>query len=217
MTKQSVDSLIENTTNLKEVIIIDDCSKEDYNDFFYNWLNNKTKDKDINIKYHKFENPSGVTMAWNFGVQLVTHEYIAVVNNDVLFSPEWDEPLIEGLSEDVLLASPYHTRHDVPDDWPKGSGRHSNDFNMLGCAFMTTKSGWEKIGKIDERIKIWYNDNWLVKRITVDLKKEMKEIKESYVHHLYSKTCNERAKPGFTRQVGDDGKMFEIICQERGW
>lgn len=226
MTKECLESLFASLGDRTcEVIIIDDCSRDNFEPM----LKEMSEKSKFDFFYTKAQSPIGVTKGWNKGVSMSAGKYIAVVNNDILFSPGWADPLIKALEEDekLMMACPLHTRHDLPADWPAGSTRHGNDFGgMLGCCFMmrgfdATHCMWdhreECIFPIDEEIVIWYNDNWLVNRITRDLGGAIREIPESYIHHFYSQTCNERAAPGFVRQTGEDKIAFEAICKKRNW
>lgn len=239
MTKESLQSLVDNTKHLDSVVVIDDCSVENYGKMFpysvNKWAKTRAinleindrvyeeeiKDMSVDILYKKLDKPSGVTKAWNVGVEIAVKEvgatHIAVVNNDVLYSEDWDVPLIEDLKEN-MVASPYHTQKELPRDWPMGSERHDNGgFPLLGCAYMFKAEDAPKIFPIDERIKIWYNDTYIVNRVSKGLEGTLSMNKESYVHHYYSKTCNERALPGFVSTVYEDEKQFKIISKEHNW
>lgn len=217
ITEEAVISLFTSSKHLKQLIIIDDCSAEDYGPLISKLNSHKNEDMD-DIVYYKFESPEGVTKAWNKGIELAKYEYIAIVNNDIVATNNWDKVLIEKLNDDVWISCPFHTRHGLPGDFPIGSERHTNSFgNFLGCCFMMKTDTWEKLGPIDERIKIWFNDNWIINRVVKDFNKQIAETNESYVHHYYSRTCNNRAKAGFSRIVAEDNEQFKIISSENAW
>ena len=216
MTRKCVELIIKNTKILTEIIILDDCSVEDIKSLVAE-LNDEF---DISIRFHRFEEPSGVTKAWNKGVKMAKGYFVTIMNNDVLITKSWEEGLMLKLTNDTkaYIASPYHTAHAVPSDFPKGKTRHNNGgFPLFGACFMSTNKRLERIGEIDSRVIIWFNDNWLVNRITKDLMRNLVHVSSSYVHHLYSQTCNERARPGFVRQVEHDSREFDKIMKENNW
>jgi len=206
MTEKTIKSLVENTPCLGEIILIDDHSTEDM-----------TKIK--GVKYHL--NPStGVNAAWNYGGSLAEYPYIAWLNNDVLFSPNWAEPLIDALNDNVWLVSPYHTSFDLPADFPAGKGRKKNlspgqtGLPFIGSAFMMMKN-WEKVRPIDERLKIYCGDNYIFETITA-LGKQANEIPESYVHHFISQTISWQTN-GLPHGFQEDNTMFNLIFSEKQW
>lgn len=203
MTEETVRSLIANTPHLGEIILIDDHSTEDMTGI-------------DGVNYH-LNIGTGVNAAWNYGASLAKYPYIAWINNDLLFSPNWEQPLIEALNDEVLLVSPYHTAFEVPADFPAGADRKKNlspgqsGLPMIGCAFMMEKDKWEQVGPIDERLKIFCGDNYIYETI-IHLGKQVKEISESYVHHLISRTVG-----GMNLNLAKDYEIFNIIYKEKKW
>jgi len=220
-----------------EIIIIDDNSKFS---MFKESIDQTLEESNILVRFIRKEKPTGVTDSWNIGLNEAQGEYVAVINNDIIVGEDWDKKLIDELEKDkeVMLVSPYHTRNVfgalkptthlnlnnemvggfVPSDYPNGKDRHSNNMcGFLGCCFMLRKEDWKNIGPIDNEIKIWYNDNWLINKVTKTLKKKIKEVKDSYVHHFYSKTCNETARPGFVAQTDKDAEEFKKLCKKYKW
>lgn len=206
MTEQTIKSLRANTPTLGEIILIDDGSIEDFT-------------KLEGIRYYKNKG-TGVNVAWNYGASLAKYPYIAFLNNDLLFSPKWVEPLYEALNDDVWVVSPYHTAYAIPDDFPAGKGRKNNlegvgvGIPFLGSAFMITKENWSKIGPIDERLKIWCGDNYIYETVK-DAGKQCKEVPEAYVHHLINQTINDYK--GVNEILNKDMETFNIIIKEKGW
>jgi glycosyltransferase involved in cell wall biosynthesis len=218
LTKMAIDTLDKNTfTELKliEVIIIDDASNQETKDALNTLCDARDK---FGLKTRLITNPErlGVTKSWNIGISESTGRFLAFCNNDILFGKNWDVPLIKAVANGAYVASPYHTAgNDRPKDWPAGKRRHNNGgFPMLGACFMLERCTFDKIGMFDERVKIWCNDNWLVDVVTQKHRKRMSMVKDSYVHHFYSKTCNESAVPGFTREAQADQAMYAKIRHE---
>jgi len=211
MTQETIDSLRVNTPNLGEIILIDDHSDEDFTNI-------------EGVRYYLNKN-SGVNPAWNYGGELAQYPYVAWVNNDLLFTPNWSEPLINALTDDVWITCPYHTEYDVPSDFPEGKDRKKNmegvinGIEFLGSCFLMKKETWNKIGPIDERIKIWCGDNYILETTIRDFGKQCKEVKESYIHHFVSKTLGlgKEVKEETRRIINEDMKNFDDIALEKGW
>lgn len=210
MTEETIKSLIENTANLGEIIIIDDSSVEDFYAI-----------EGTTCYLNKGE---GVTDAWNYGATLAKFPVICWVNNDLLFSPNWDIPLINALNNEVWVASPYHTSFELPADFPLGGGRHGNmeaattGLKFLGSCFMMEKKNWEKVGPIDTRLKIWCGDNYIYESVLNDFGRRCVEVPESYIHHFISKTLAPLLKtPEMNTTITEDCKNFDIIYGERRW
>jgi glycosyltransferase involved in cell wall biosynthesis len=208
MTEECVASLIANTPNLGEIILIDDHSEEKWTaDFPF-------------VKYY-LNKGSMVTDAWNYGASLAKYNYICWCNNDLLFSPDWATPLVNALDNDTWLVSPYHTAGlKVPDDFPAGKDKKNNmggnktGLSFLGSCFMMEKKNWLKVGPIDERLRLWSGDNYIYESTIYDFGRQVKEIPESYIHHLVSQTINRGA---VTEQTQKDMDTFDKIYAERGW
>ncbi len=215
LTRTAIESLIENTKSLGEIIIIDDGSTEDFSQHL-EYL--KRHGKPIIYRTTE-ENNRGLIPAWNLGASLAKFSYIVVLNNDLLFSPNWDQPLINALNDDVWMVSPYHTGGKLPKDFPQGKERHNNlvgqntGLPFLGSCFMMKKETWNRVGPIDERLRIFCGDNYLYEIIKVDFEKQTKEIPESYIHHF----CKQTIKDMPSDLNKTDIEKFEKIYDERNW
>ena len=208
MTEQCVASLLANTPNVGEVILIDDHSE---NDILIT---------DPRVKRYTNEG-TFLTDAWNYGASLANYDYICWCNNDVLFSPGWDTPLVKALDNDVWITSPYHTAGQIlPGDFPQGKDRKTNmegnetGLPFLGSCFMMEKKNWLKVGPIDNRLKLWCGDNYIYESVSRDFERVAKEIKESYIHHFGGQSVN---KESLSDIVKNDSETFGIIFEERGW
>lgn len=216
MTVKCIKSLIDNTSNLGEIIIIDDHSDKD----FLRFLNKNYPNLLLDINFY-INNDWGVNSAWNYGASLSKCPYIAWVNNDILFSPDWDTPLINAFNNDIWVVSPYHTAGELPIDFPQGKSRKSNmegnqtGLTFLGSCFMMKKENWERVGPIDERLKLWSGDNYIFESVVNDFGRQCIEVPESYIHHFVSQTID-REKIKDT--LGQDEKNFYTIYHdERQW
>jgi GT2 family glycosyltransferase len=142
--------------------------------------------------YARNEKNMGVHYSWNVGLRVAFSqpaEYIAIINNDLLFTKDWDIPLIKAL-ETKKLVSPYHTTGEVPADWPIGSQRMPNEvlIEILGACFMAKTETFREVGFFPEQMRYYYGDNWIVEKVKPE---NCAQIQESYVHHYCGKTTNQ--------------------------
>jgi glycosyltransferase involved in cell wall biosynthesis len=209
MTDQCIESLLVNTPSLGEVILIDDHSSGE------EW-------KPVYPKVKRYLNKGTMlTDAWNYGASLAKYDYICWCNNDILFSPGWDKPLVDALDNDTWITSPYHTPgKEIPNDFPAGKDRKTNmDGNktglpFLGSCFMMEKKNWLKVGPIDNRVRLWCGDNCLYESVVHDFGRQAKEVKESYIHHFGGQSIDRDA---LSDVVKKDLEVFDIIYKERRW
>jgi glycosyltransferase involved in cell wall biosynthesis len=200
-TRQAVSSLTTCTKEPLELIFVDDCSTDGTREYIQKY-------EFANKKVHLNASPSGVTKNWNKGIQLATGEFLAIVNNDIVFTDSWDVPLIRALREGAWIASPYHTRYGLPVDFPKGSERISNGFPILGSCFSMRRDLFDKIGLFPEELVLWYNDTWIVQTVSAH-GGSMLECRDSYVHHYYSKTISQ--VPNLVEVTNDDARKFGTL------
>ena len=206
LTQDCIDSLRKNTPMLGEIIIIDDHSIDEISS--------------IEGVRHYMNRGTGIYTAWNYGGELAKYPYIAFINNDILFSKDWEKPLIEALNEDVWVASPWHTAGDLPADFPIGVTRKTNMMGnetglpFIGSCFIMEKKNWDKVQPIDERFKLWSGDNYLYESVTQDFKKKTVEVKDSYVHHFGGRTM---MIPSSNPIFEEDLRVFDEVFKSKGW
>jgi glycosyltransferase involved in cell wall biosynthesis len=207
-TMQAVESLYKNTKSEFALIVIDDKSTDDTHEFFRQFGKGKK-----NLLYHQNKENAGVHVSWNEGLRIalaLPADYIAMVNNDILFTEGWDVPLIEALlSNEYSLVSPMQTTGaDLPHDYPTGNGRIKNggSLDILGCCFMFKRKLVEEIGLFPEAMKYYFGDNWIEfhakKRGKVDC------IKESYIHHYFSISTSTLDNVYWLKKDGDEFIKF---------
>jgi glycosyltransferase involved in cell wall biosynthesis len=200
MTERMLKSLRENTPSLGQVILVDDWSKEDF-----------TK---LDAEYHK-NSRIGVCSAWNTGAKYAKFPYIAFLNNDTLFTPNWEKPLIETLNNEVWVTSPYSTtgKDFFVNPHPNMDGQKTG-ISFLGSCFVMTRDVWDKVGPIDSRLNIWCGDNYIYESVTQDFGRRCEEIPSSVIHHFCSQTID-RTK--IEDNLTEDKRTFDLIYGERNW
>jgi glycosyltransferase involved in cell wall biosynthesis len=79
--KTTVESILNQTLNDFELIVIDDASSVEYREFFEQF-------NDERIKYFKLEQNGGPGKARNEGIKKASGEYIAIADSDDIYMPE---------------------------------------------------------------------------------------------------------------------------------
>ena len=100
------------------------------------------------VEFNLIENNAHFAANVNLGVKKAKGDIIAVVNNDTIALPGWDDWLIEA-----------HQRN-------KGLVGFSTDPGM-GWGFSLTRQGWEDVGLLDENLVNSYDDYDLFLRAAV--------------------------------------------------
>lgn len=136
-----------------EIIIVDDWSEDGTRD----WLDKQ--DHDFNNPFCKgftYLNNWGnkwVTYSWNRWVRESRGDYIFVINNDIKILSEDTISILRNLSDYHTIACPCYKRKHLEDV------NNNNWLNIAWFAFMFRVD--KSLFPIDERLKIWYNDNRL--------------------------------------------------------
>lgn len=187
-----------NLTNTPyELIMIDDYSTDGVREYI----------KTLGCRYILNDINLGVSATWNRGIEACRGDYICVCNSDILFTKDWDLPLIKALNDETWIASPYFTDNQIPPDFPMSESRRPNHISILGSCFMLERKNLENIGKFPEELKLWYGDNWIAERVK-KLGKNCVHIKESYIHHFVSKSANSTNVSEFGNIITKDKEAY---------
>lgn len=185
-----------------ELIIIDDCpddseSFEEYS-FMYEHLDSNR------IRYFKNETNLWVTKSWNIWVKLSEWEYICIINNDVIFPKWFFEKLMDWFTDGVGMTNPRFT------EWnPKTVWKIKAFYWWISWhCFMIKKDNKDNFFPLDERLIIFWSDNWLQMRIR-EMWYKIKIIHDAICHHLKSQTV--------FFIPNKDSRMFAKICNEEWW
>ena len=192
--------------NLKEV-----CKDIEYEVVVVNdWSIDNTKDVlamfDDKVKVWDNEINEWVTNAWNRWVSLAKWEYVCVINNDLEIPNGFFEKLMNALemSEDFIMAVPCFTNW-LPEE-PKSDVRYYANHWNWHCRMIRRKD-WKEIGPIDERLRIYYNDNWLFYRVEKDLEKKIVLVSNAICHHYEAQSTK--------WYMNTDTEIRQTICKEK--
>lgn len=154
--KTTIQSVLDNTKRLKELIIVDDFS----NGVTKDWIGNLNLDHTLGITLIKASLPkhSWTNKAWNTGVALASQPYIAVLNSDITLSKDWDIPLIDALYG-YTIACP-----SLPDCSIAPFMKEIDPRMIQGCAFMFEKEDRDILFPIPEEFVHWHGDRLLADR-----------------------------------------------------
>ena len=217
VTKQAVESLFAATADPDWCLVfVNDGSTDGTHEYALE-LKYKYGSK---VKYVCHPQNQGVTAAWNAGLSRTDSLYVAIVNNDVLFTSGWETALISALEANPQLAvvSPLSTHGAVPRDWPEGADREPNPAGyvgympIVGCCFMCRTALFDEIGMFPEELKIFFSDNWIV--LASQAKGyECGYAQDSYIHHHF---CTTTSKINQGPHWAHDGDAFKKIAAEIG-
>jgi glycosyltransferase involved in cell wall biosynthesis len=129
---------------VKEIIIVNDCSKDDTEQAILNYQANNT---DIDIQYRKHEINKGKGAALHTGIKEANGEYIVIQDADLEYDPEEYnlllKPILNGMG-DVVYGSRFmgHQPHRILFFWHSIGNKLlttlSNMFNNLNLTDMET-------------------------------------------------------------------------------
>jgi glycosyltransferase involved in cell wall biosynthesis len=186
--KETIDTLLANTYNDFELIIIENGSDKPTQDA----VRAMTFPANITVKKVFHEKNNFFTASINEGAKLVTGDYVAFLNNDIRLSKNWDIYLMNALDEkDVWLANPYQTDPGEPKAY--GKAERAGGIDIRGTCFMLKKKviddiSWSKTHFLPPQFVLWFSDSWLARQVVKIYKKKAVFIPESLVFHYGSKS-----------------------------
>lgn len=160
--QKTIQSVLNNSDHLFELVLVDDFSDQPTQDF----INSLQLDPKLEVRVTKTRNPkhSWTNASWNMGVRLATGDFIAVLNSDITVSPHWDTNLISMLDKKhCSIACPLEQR---------GSKQITLDpiiekvdpHMIKGACFMFRRQETKKLFPIPQELTHWCGDNWLADR-----------------------------------------------------
>jgi glycosyltransferase involved in cell wall biosynthesis len=145
---------------LREIIIVDDCSDNDTQNF----IDGLRLDPGMNIRLTRTRNPvhSWTNHSWNVGVHLASQPYIAVVNSDIEVTSRWDVYLTPKLKYYTIVCPHEQVNGKIIKLDPL---LHKVDPNMIKGAFYMFKiEDRDKLFPIPTQLTHWYGDRLISDR-----------------------------------------------------
>jgi len=82
LVKEAIESVLSQSHENIEIILVDDCSKENYDDLLIKYSKNKS------IKFLRLNKNKGASGARNYGIENCIGDYIAFLDSDDLYKPD---------------------------------------------------------------------------------------------------------------------------------
>ena len=148
---RTIDSVLSQTYTNWEMIIVDDCSKDDTKEVIEKYMEN-----DSRIKYECLENNSGAAVARTRAMELATGSYMAFLDSDDIWKPEKLEKQLKFMVENDINFS--CTEYEQIDEEDNKLGRvikvvKKTNYNrlLLDCPVgnSTVMYNVEKMGKFE--------------------------------------------------------------------
>lgn len=207
-TKLCIDSLLPHTpAGQFELIVIDNGSGPQTQAYL----------KDLPATVVRFETNRGIAPAWNAGIAQARGDYLAFVDNDVLFSAGWLEGMLKALGErDIWAVVPNMTEVFVPYDFGRrapdmlSQPLMTTDDVLVGSFFVMPRYVIEQVGEFDEEFGIGpYADLDFGFRL-MEKGKKVRRVYNVCVHHFEGRTvthiphffheCEERNRTHFQQK-----------------
>ncbi len=154
-----------------------------------------------------------MTYSWNRGVAESHGEYIMVINNDIKFQNPKTISFLKALADIYTIACPYFFRRHE-----EKLNMNNGDVGIDGFCFMFRRS--KSLFPIDDRLKIFYNDNWLFHKAQKDVGRGG-SIRHYESQTVNSKTINKKQQEANYKKVSywmeQDAKTWEKILDENNW
>lgn len=188
--KKSIQSIIDQTYQNWELIVIDDCSTDNTNQIIEEY-----KKKDHRIKLYRNEENLKLPASLNKGFKLANGDYLTWTSDDNLYNDNAIEKLVGALSDDVQCGLVFSRMEYIDSDGVlRGLSDNVKDemeiyyHNIVGASFMYTREVYERIGEYDvNRFLMEDYDYWL--RIVNSFKiKYLPEVLYKYRIHQNSLT-----------------------------
>jgi len=218
--KETIESLYANTYHNFELIIVDDNSSNS-NTLDYIKSLVKPSLKRVFLKKQGF-----TTNAWNVGVKEATGDYIAVLNNDITLSKNWDVYLINELDKKgAMIANPFQT--DVAEPLPYGKSERSGNINIRGVCYAFKKTDRDYLFPLPSQLVMWFSDWWLALKVD-EAKAKSVFVEKAVVFNMGSKSSGDlQEEKGllwwiirgdalqFEKMTGIDVSHWENIVQNK--
>lgn len=186
-TRICIESLQCNIPEGVEVIVIDNGSSDGTAEHLFGYPG---------IRVIKNSKNMGCAFAWNQGVKASIGEWVVIANNDVIFSPNWLDGLLDFADEkNVDIASPAFREGEYNYDIIEYSKEHAGCMRNVarmgiaqGICFMVRRDVFDKIGFFDENFRIGQYEDADFFRRARSAGFVLGTTGRSFVHHFGSVT-----------------------------
>ena len=200
-TKPYIDSLYQHTDeNLFDLVIVDNASSDGTKEFL-----DEIKDTHKNITVIKNNENLGYSKGNNIGINFVLdkeYEYIALLNNDILLTPNWLEDTIKGfeIDEQLGLLSPRNNEKCklTAENYLAGYKKYLSKFKaklkyvvtpFFSCVLIK-KEVFKKIGIFDEAYSpaFWEDDDLSIRAMYAGY--SCAYLNSAFIFHNHSTTSS---------------------------
>lgn len=204
--QKSINSIINQTIEPIEVIVVDDIGSEETR----NLVNNINEITSITVRYIKNDIKSGAPISRNIGVENASGDLVALLDDDDLWEPEYLEKMHHKLKQSnkdfaiswikMLKNNQLIYKNAIPENWniKKFTGINPG---VLGSNFLIYKQKYLEIGGFDTKLKksqdLDFFFNAIIKKLTFTV------VKEYLV--IYRQHDGER----ISKNYQDDNKIFK--------
>jgi len=219
LTQRCLDSLIQNSSILQDVIIIDNASSDD-TETLLNQFREQFSQTAIHFSVIKNDKNLGFGRACNQGIREYLKSdapYLFILNNDTWLMPGWDRALIEAMNHhSVDCIGPYFYEKPFHDHMTKTAknfvsrNRHGFRNHFVPILMCFNRSAVEKLsadcpgsngGMFDERYFVTYEDTDLLNRMkSIGLK--YGQTGSCFIWHRSQGTRSSSALPSGYEQEG---------------
>lgn len=186
VTKQCLESLLAYTYQGCEILVIDNASDSPTQSYL----------KTLPVRLITNDVNRGCAGAWNQGVRLSSHEYICIVNNDIVVTPGWLGALMDFFqSHHYSMISPAMREGELNYDLDQFSRQFQNLWGHVtlrgefyGVCFLAHRTLYQDVGLFDENFRFGkFEDEDFYFRMR-NQKKEAAVTCTAFIHHFGSRT-----------------------------
>lgn len=174
MTQNTIDTCL-NTTKLPINIIVIEQAKD------VSYTNATTYHKPEEFNFNRFA---------NYGAMQGKAKWIMIANNDLEFTDNWLEKLLEPNHPVVSPYMPGDDRQEPVQDFDTGYGGISH---FSGWCFMLKRKVWQELGGFNDGVNFWYSDSIVIFQLEI-LGIPPMLVKQAIVKHRVSQTLNDETK-----------------------
>lgn len=210
-TAKTIRSLLENKDNPIELTVcMDGSDKYTYDQIRKLYDERQNEDWTINclVPMEKV----WLVLLRNTAVEKSNNLNVFVVNDDILLSKWYDTQIMNELKTNHFVC-PLYTEGDIDFWWTPKRKRTNINWHARAIKKIDRWAIWP----IDTRLKLWYSDDYLFRKLT-DQRKNICRTENCIVHHYRSKTIDDPGnKEHVDQMIQEDGEAWKLILKEQNW